>query len=160
MTNIVQPSNLYAKQVLGEIIYELWTQITVEELKAYFDFMFLIGIVSLPSLEDFWKRGDPVFHYLPIANQIFRDHFGNISKYLYFVNNNTLVPPGQPGHNCLGKLQVVINHLSHRSSDLYDPHCEVAVDKGMIKFQGSESLKQYMLMKLIKRGLKGVDTWR
>ena len=32
VTNIVQQSNLYAKQVMGDIKYESWTKITVEEL--------------------------------------------------------------------------------------------------------------------------------
>ena len=37
---------------------------------------------------------------------------------------------------------------------MYDPHCEVAVDEAMIKFQGRSSLKQYIPKKPIKRGIK------
>ena len=153
LTNIVQQSNLYAKQVMGDIKYQSWTKITVEELKAYFGFILLMGMVPLPSVEDYWKR-DPVFHYLPISDHISRDRFRDISRYLHFVNNNTLVPRGQPGHDRLGKVRPAINHLSQRFSELYDPHCELAVDEAMIKFQGRSSLKQYMPMKPIKRGIK------
>ena len=35
MVNIVQQTNLYAKQVTGDIKYESRTEITVEKLKAY-----------------------------------------------------------------------------------------------------------------------------
>ena len=55
-------------------------------------------------------------------------------RYLHFVNNNTLVPRSQPGHNCSGKVQPVIDHLSQRFLDVYDPHCEVAVNEAIIKF--------------------------
>ena len=37
---------------------------------------------------------------------------------------------------------------------VYQPHKGVAVDEAMIKFQGRSSLKQYMPMKPIKRGIK------
>ena len=37
---------------------------------------------------------------------------------------------------------------------MYHPHKEVAVDKAMIKFTGRSSVKQYMPMKPIKRGIK------
>ena len=107
----------------------------------------------LPSLEDYWKR-DPVFHYLPIADHISRDHFQAISRCLHFVNNDTLVPRGQPGHDRWDKVWPVIDHLFQRFSDLYDPHCELAGDEVMIKFQGRSSLKQYTPMKPIKRDIK------
>jgi len=34
------------------------------------------------------------------------------------------------------------------------PHCEQAVDEAMIKYKGRTSLKQYMPMQPIKRGIK------
>ena len=37
---------------------------------------------------------------------------------------------------------------------MYNPTQNVAVDEAMIKFQGQSSLKQYMPMKPIKRGIK------
>ena len=108
-----------------------------------------MGMVSLPSLEDYWKK-DPVFHCLPVADCISYDHFQDISTLLTTI----LLFLEVPGHNRLGKVQPVIDHLSQRFSDVYGPHCKVAIDKAMIKFQGRSSLKQYMLMKSIKRVIK------
>ena len=71
---------------------------------------------------------------LPIADHISCDCFRDISRYLHFVNNSTLVPQGQPCYDRLGKVWPVINHLFQRFSDLYDPRCELAVDEVMIKF--------------------------
>ena len=48
----------------------------------------------------------------------------------------------------------MIDHLSSRFSDLYNPHQEVAVDEAMIKFTGRSTLKQYMPLKPVKRGIK------
>ena len=48
----------------------------------------------------------------------------------------------------------MIDELSKRFTELYKPHKEVAVDKAMIKFTGCSSVKQYMPMKPIKRGIK------
>ena len=57
-------------------------------------------------------------------------------------------------HDQLGKVQPLINHLSNKFAEVYEPSREVAVDETMIKFQGRSSLKQYMPMKPIKHGIK------
>ena len=70
------------------------------------------------------------------------------------MDNSTLVPIGSPGHDRLGKVCPVIDHMSRCFREIYDPYCEVAVDQTMIKFQGRSSLKQYMQKKPTKRGIK------
>jgi hypothetical protein len=149
LDSIVEESNMYAKEVMGEEKFRSWVKITSEEFKAYLGFCILMGINHLPAL-DYWST-DPTLHYSPIADRITRDRFREISRYLHFVDNDTLPPRGSPGHDRLGKVRPVIDHLSSRFSDLYDPHREVAVDEAMIKFTGRSSLKQYMP---IKRGIK------
>ena len=47
-----------------------------------------------------------------------------------------------------------MEHKSTKFHELYDPHCEAAVDEAIIQFQGRSSLKQYMPNKPIKRGIK------
>ena len=153
LDTIVEQSNLYAKEVMGEDKYTSWVKITREELKAYLGFCVLMGINSLPAIDDYWST-DPTLHYSPIADRITRDRFKEISRYLHFADNSTLPPRGTPGHDRLGKVLPVIDHLSARFSDLYDPHREVAVDEAMIKFTGRSTLKQYMPMKPVKRGIK------
>ena len=49
---IVGQTDLYAQQVLGEK-YRDWEAVTVEDLRAYFGFMVLMGIVHLPVLDDY-----------------------------------------------------------------------------------------------------------
>ena len=140
------------QQVMGDEKYASWEKITREELRAYLGFCILMGIAHLPALDDYWST-DPTLHY-PIADRISRDRFREISHYLHFVDNTTLPPRGSPRYDRLGKVRPVIDHLSKRFTDLYEPHREVAVNEAMIKFTGRSSVKQYMPMKPIKRGIK------
>ena len=153
LQSIVEQSNFYAKEVMGEDKYGVWVKITTEELKAYLGFCILMGINQLPALDDYWST-DPMLHYSPVADRITRDRFREMSRYLHFVGNATLTPRGSPGHDRLGKVRPVLDHLSSRFLDLYDPHREVAVDEAMIKFTGRSSLKQFMPLKPVKRGIK------
>ena len=150
---IVQESNKYARQVMGEEAYQKWSPITVEELRAFFGFSILMGINHLPAIDDYWSR-DPHLRYAPIADRISRQRFRDISRYLHFVDNDHLAPRGDPSYDRLGKVRPLIEHLSERFEDVYKPTQNVAVDEAMIKFQGRSSLKQYMPMKPVKWGIK------
>ena len=156
LDTIVEQSNLYAEQVMGQEKYASWEKITTEELRAYLGFCILMGVTHLPALDDYWST-DPTLHYSPIADRISRDRFREITRYLHFVDNTTLPERGSPGYDRLGKVRPVIDHLSERFTDLYEPHKEVAVDEAMIKFTGRSSVKQYMPMKPIKREIKVHD---
>ena len=153
LDDIVEQSNLHAKEVMGDEKFNSWVKITREEIKAYLGFCVLMGINHLPALDDYWSK-DPMYHYSPIADRITRDRFCDISRYLHFIENATLTPRGSPGYDRLGKVRPVIDHLSSRFSDLYDPHREVAVNEAMINFTGRSTLKQFMPMKPVKRGIK------
>ena len=135
MEKITNETNRYAKQVMGNVMFSKWSRMTVDELKAFLGFHILMSMNHLPSLDDYWRR-DPLLHYAPIADRITRDCYHELSRYLHFANNDTLVPRGSPGYDQLGKVQPVIDHLSKKFAELYQPHCEVAIDEAMIKFQG------------------------
>ena len=102
--------DLYAATTLKEA-YDQWTKITVDELKAYFGFLILIGLVPLPSMYDYWSRSQR-FHYSSIADRIPRDRFLDIHKFLHFINNTSFSPYGSPNYNKLGKVQPVIDYLN------------------------------------------------
>ena len=137
---------------MGEEKYNSWCKVTREELWAYLGFCILMSINHLPTL-DYWST-DPALHYSAVADTFARDLFREITCYLHFVDNTTLTPRGSPGYDRLSKVRPVIDHHSSRFLDLYNPNQEVAVDKAMIKFTGRSTLKQYMLLKPVKRGIK------
>lgn len=150
---IVKETNKYAEQVMGDEKFSKWKKMDVAELKALLGFKILMAMNHLPSIDDYWKR-DPFLRYSPVADRISRDRFRELSRYLHFADNDLLVPRGSPGHDRLGKVRPIIDHLSSRFTEMYQPHCEVSVDEAMIKFQGRSSLKQYMPLKPVKRGIK------
>ena len=153
MERIVKESNAYAKIAMGDEKYDKWSKIIVEELKAFLGFSVLMGINHLPSLNNYWSR-DPCLRYVPVADRITQERFLEISRYLYFVNNDTLVPYEEDGHDCLGKVRPLIDHQFTKFAQAYEPHRDIAVDEAMIKFQGRSSLKQYMPLKPTKHGIK------
>ena len=129
---IVNETNRYARQVMGEDKYRSWKQVTVEELKAFLGFSILMGVDHLPSVNDYWSR-DPLLHYAPISDRIPRWRFREISWYLHFVNNEDLSPRGDPAHDRLGKVRPLLNHLSNKFATLYDPSKHVAVDEASFR---------------------------
>ena len=129
---------------MGEEKYSSWRKITLEDVKAFLGFSILMGINVLPSLGDYWQR-DKTLRYAPVADRISRDRFRDISRYLHFVDNDTLPPRGARNHDRLGKIRPLINHLTKEFTELYNPHKEVEVDEPKIKFQGQSSLKHMPL---------------
>lgn len=138
---------------MGAEKYTQWKQITLEDVKAFVGFSILMGINILPSLGDYWTR-DPSLRYAPVADRISRDRFRDISRYIHFVDNSTLQPNASPNQDRLGKIRPLIDYITTKLTELYNPNKEVAVDEAMIKFQGRSSLKQYMPLKPVKRGIK------
>ena len=103
LQHIVDQTNLYASQVMGDSQFATWEQVTIEELKAYFGFMILMGLNQLPALFDYWRL-DVIYHYSPIASRISRKRFLYISRYLHFADNEELLPPADPNFDKLGKV--------------------------------------------------------
>lgn len=121
----------------------------VDELLAYMGFMILMGIVQLPVIQDYWQTIN-IFHYMPVASRISRTRFFELHRYLHFVDNSTLSPPGGPGYDRLGKIEPIIAMLSDQFAPVCNPRKEISVDEAMIPFKGQSSLKQYLPLKLIK----------
>ena len=68
MEKIVEESNRYANQVMGDEKFNKWTKVTVEELEAFLGFHILMDIIHLPAVDDY-GRGDPLLRYAPIADR-------------------------------------------------------------------------------------------
>ena len=151
---ICNESNLFAKQVLNAEQYEKYTLITPEELLAYFGFMTLMGINTLPALNDYWKL-DSRYHYSPIADRIPRNRFREITRVLHFADNTSYtIQPTDNGYDRIWKIRRVVDILSQKFLEAYHPHNQNAIDEAMIPFKGRSCLKQYLPNKPTKRGIK------
>ena len=129
------------------------TKVSIEELQAYLGFMIIKGIVKLPSLYDYLKN-DPYYYYAPIADQISRDRFMDISRYLHFVDNAMLALPGTPQYARLGKVRPILEFLNNKLITLYNPNRDNSIDEAMITFKGRSAMKQYVPKSLSREDLK------
>ena len=95
-----------------------------------------------------------MYHYSPVADKISRNRFHEIHRYLHFADNSTLSPPGSPDYDRLGKVRPVAEMLSDRVAAVYEPGRDISIDEAMIPFKGRSTLKQYMPLKPVRRGIK------
>ena len=73
---------------------------------------------------------------------------------IYHVNNNVnQVPREDPAYDKLFKVQPVINQIQCCQMELM-PESDLTVDEAMVKHNGRLSMKQFMPMKPVKRGIK------
>lgn len=116
MDTIVTETNRYATQALQGTNKEWSTN--REEINAYFGFMILMGINQLPEIRDYWSSSE-YLRYAPIADRISRNRFEEITRYLHFVNNDTLPSRGEEGYSRLQKVDKVISYLTDRFKAVY-----------------------------------------
>lgn len=109
-------------------------------------FAVVMSVVKLRSLSDYWNSNH-ILHCSAIAGKITRERFRVISRYLHFVDNNSLVPRGLPGYDRLGKVRPMLEKITKQFQKVYNLQRDVAIDEAMIKFQGRSSMKQYMPQK-------------
>lgn len=112
-----------------------------------------MGLVHMPEVKYYW-RVDQYFHYEPIASRISQNRFRSRSRYLHFKDNSKAPARGQSMHDRHGKVRPIIEQIGSALASSYIPGRDIVVDEAMIPFKGRSSLKQYMPMKPVKRGLK------
>ena len=94
-----------------------------------------MGIVREPEIRDYWSRNELLL-YSPIASQISRNRFEEITRYFHLVDNSTLPQRGQPGFHRLQKVKGVLDMVRERFTGVYSPHACISVDEAMIPFKG------------------------
>ena len=116
LMTIVEETNRYAAQFASRqpsSNQREW-KTSVEELKAYFGFMILMGINQLPEIRDYWAK-DPSLHYSPIADRIACDQFEEIACYLHFVDNDVLPAHGDESYQRLQKIPPIVTAINKAS---------------------------------------------
>lgn len=59
--------------------------VSMEELRAYIGFTTLMGIVTEPAIDGYWRWDE--LHYSPIADRISQQRFRDVHHFLYFDHN-------------------------------------------------------------------------
>ena len=143
--NIVFQTNLYITQKQRNV-----SPITREEYYGFVGIKMLMSYHKLPSWTHYWNT-DPDFNVPFVSAVMTRNRFGQILSNLH-VNDNAAIPDGNKDK--LYKLRPLINMMNNNYVKLYNVSQKLSVDESMILFKGRHSIKQYNLMKPIKRGYK------
>jgi hypothetical protein len=149
LQRIADESNKYAKECTGADKYSRWSEVSAEELKAYLGFCIMMGVVNLPSFDDYWRK-DQMLHYTPVAERMARNRFKDITRYFHFVDYSALAPRSDPSYDRLGIILPLLHYLGQQFRVLFHPSANIAIDEAMIKLQGCSTMKQYMPLKPIR----------
>jgi hypothetical protein len=155
VNDILCETNKYAFQCLTAAGKEpnLFERITDTELLAYFGLCIAMSMNPVHSICDYWSQ-DWILGVPSLARIMTVARFETITRYLHVNNNSQMPARGTPGFDKLFKVRPFLESICANFLTQYVPHKEVAIDEAMIKFKGRSSLKQYMPMKPIKRGIK------
>ena len=124
--------------------------VDVPEMRKFLGLSILTGIVKKPSLVMYWSTDEIVS--TPFFGKIMsRNRFAEIHRYLHF-NDSEQVPPDNEDR--LIKLRPVIDYLTERFMKFYQPHEQISIDEGTLKFKGRLRFRVYNPAKPIKYGIK------
>ena len=150
---IAEETNRYARQAMETKPDPAWRETDAKEVEAFFALNILFGIKQLPEVYSYWSKNQLLG--VPEVQKIFpRNRFAKISQYLHLNNKRRELPRGHANHDKLFKVQPILDSIVEAVKSEYRPSKNVSIDEAMIPFKGRLSLKQYMSLKPVKRGIK------
>lgn len=145
LETIVLETNLYAIQKNSNF------RTDTEEIKKYFGVIVIMGIVKMPRYRCYWSK---MLNY-PVVTECFsRNRFEDMTKYLHFVNNDTIVTDlKSPEYDKFAKVRPLLNYIREACMKV---ECEnkCSIDEQIIPFKGKCKAKQYIPNKPNKWGFK------
>ena len=121
---------------------------TKAELLTYIGMYYLMGIVRVPKIDDYWSNN---LRYEQIASKMSCNRFCLIHRSLHFVDNN--IASDEDKFDRVWKLLLWITKLNLNFSVI---SCEEfqSVDEIMVPFKGRSVLRMYLPKKPKKWGIK------
>jgi len=127
-----------------------WTDVTLEEMKAYYGLLILMGIMRYDRDEMYWTNNADIWLVGSRFGEVMsRNRFFQIRRYLHFSDESQAAP-----HDKLHKIDFILKSLRESFRSEYLPHREISVDEAMVPFKGRLGIKQYMKDKPVKWGVK------
>jgi len=118
------------------------------EISAYLGLNILIGIHKLPQLAMYWDS-DQFIGVEGFKKAIPKQRYTTLGKYFHLADPNT-----EDRADMLCKVHPLVTLLEQKFTEACTPSKNITVDKGLVKFNGRLSFKQYMPMKPDKFGIK------
>ena len=150
----VEQTNIYAAQQRSQSSSSSpWSDVTREEIMAFLALNIGMGIVSLPSMPDYWST-EPILSHPWFASVMPRNRFRQILRYFHIVDNSKAVDRSSPSYDKLWKVRPLVDALNKASSENFTLGRNVSVDESMIGTKARISFLQYLPAKPTKWGVK------
>jgi len=151
LETIVGFTNLNAETKRAKGDKGAWTNVTAEEIMAFYGILILMDTMKFDRDELYWSRNEK--HWLlgsKIGEVMSRDRYVQIKRYLHFSDDRCA---RDLANDKLHKVRFLLDHCRTFQAE-YVPHKQITVDEAMIPFKGRLGMKQYMKDKPVKFGIK------
>ena len=151
---LLTQSNLYAEQQrAAKNDNTPWSPISKEELLAFIGVIMAMGVIQVPSADDYWSI-DPILAHPWFRTMFTRFRFRQILRYLHVADNTKAMQRSDPRYDKLWKVRYLADVLATRFLELYNPHPQISVDESMIGTKCRLSFIQYLPKMAVKWGIK------
>ena len=142
--HIVRATTAYARTKHGD------QQFSTDraEICAFFGLNIFMGINQLPSRRLYWNS-NPFLGNSGFKKTIPLKRFELLSRYFHIS-----IPDHEVATDKLKKIRPLVSKLEDAFQSVYIPGKNIAIDEGLVKFNGRLSFKQYMPKKPNKHGIK------
>ncbi|XP_060872032.1 piggyBac transposable element-derived protein 4-like [Metopolophium dirhodum] len=128
--------------------FSKWIPADQQEIKKFFGLMIWMGLVQMPTLEDYWSIS--IRYKNNVAqNTMSRNRFELILRFLHFSDNEKA-----PNDDRIYKVRDLINKLIENFQKILELEEYLAVDETMVPFRGRLIFRQYIPGKAHKYGVK------
>ncbi|KAL4466164.1 hypothetical protein ABPG72_011042 [Tetrahymena utriculariae] len=154
---IIEETNRYKHQKYQEALLNLPPDKTLAkeamdidsiDLDAYLSILIFMGVQKMKSVKDYWKRKNHISSEIACIMKMTR--FEQIDKHLHLADNEDPKIRSDP----IGKVRKYMDYLNENFKKYYYPGEFLAIDEGMIPFNGKVAFKVYNPDKPDKFGIK------
>ena len=147
---LVEQTNIYVAQKQRK---SRFNDTNKDEMKAFVGALFFMAVHRLPNFDHYFSR-DWVFAVPAIQNVFTRNRIWQQWLNFHLADNSRQLAPTDEGYDKLYKLRPMINVMREKFKQAYNIGQKVCFDEHMVKGKGKNPFKQYLPMKLNKRGTK------
>ena len=123
-----------------------WQDVTVDEVKKWLGITFMMGIIKLDRLRDYWVQNEK-FGFPFFRGHMSRERWFCIMEALHFAPNETSADP-------IFKIRPLITYFHNRMAAIINPGKKVCIDESLAPWRGRVAFRQYLPMKCHRYGIK------
>uniref|UniRef100_A0A1B6J5P2 PiggyBac transposable element-derived protein domain-containing protein n=1 Tax=Homalodisca liturata TaxID=320908 RepID=A0A1B6J5P2_9HEMI len=130
-----------------------WKPVTLFEIQSFVTVLINMDIKPQPTVYSYWWTYSS--HPIPWFPRIFtRNRFQAILQFFHMVDCSNLPKSGQPNYDPCARFNPLVDHVNRLFKHYFVPGQKLSVDESMISTKSNSQLKQYLLRKHHRWGVK------